>query len=310
MAPSLFSSARWPQLAVLCLALFPASIMAEEKPASHYYVRNLPGVPKDSPPVKMHAGHIEVTPEHNGNLFFWHYQNRHIANKQRTVIWLNGGPGCSSEDGAMMEIGPYRVKDEKTLTMNEGSWHEFANLLFVDNPVGTGFSYVDTDSYISELDTMADNFVTFLTKFFEIFPEYELDDLYIAGESYAGQYIPYIARAILDANKNRGANAWNLRGLLIGNGWVSPKEQYESYIPFAVEKGLFDKDSDIYSKLQKDLRMCQNRLTGSPGAIDYPECEKVLSNMLALTKSGNGDKACVNMYDVRLRDSYPSCGMN
>jgi carboxypeptidase D len=177
MAPSLFSSARWHQLAVLCLALFPASIMAEEKPASRYYVRNLPGIPKDSPPVKMHAGHIEITPEHNGNLFFWHFQNRHIANKQRTVIWLNGGPGCSSEDGAMMEIGPYRVKDEKTLTMNEGSWHEFANLLFVDNPVGTGFSYVDTDSYITELDTMADNFITFLTKFFEIFPEYELDDV-------------------------------------------------------------------------------------------------------------------------------------
>lgn len=76
-----------------------------------------------------------------------------------------------------MEIGPYRLKDDKTLVLNDGSWHEFANLLFVDNPVGTGFSYVDTDSYVTELDQMADQFVTFLEKWFALFPEYEQDDV-------------------------------------------------------------------------------------------------------------------------------------
>lgn len=121
--------------------------------------------------------HIEVTPEHNGNLFFWHFQNKHIANKQRTVIWLNGGPGCSSEDGALMEIGPYRLKDDKTLVYNDGAWNEFANVLFVDNPVGTGYSYVDTDSFVHELDEMAEQFVTFLEKWYALFPEYEHDDV-------------------------------------------------------------------------------------------------------------------------------------
>ena len=123
--------------------------------------------------------HVEVNPEHNGNLFFWHFQNRHIANKQRTVIWLNGGPGCSSMDGALMEIGPYRLKDDHTLIYNEGSWDEFANLLFVDNPVGTGFSYVDTDSYLRELQEMADQFIQFLEKWFAIFPEAQYDDVSI-----------------------------------------------------------------------------------------------------------------------------------
>ena len=119
-----------------------------------------------------------MTPEHNGNLFFWHFQNQHNANKQRTLIWLNGGPGCSSEDGALMEIGPYRVADdEKTLTYTTGSWSEFASLLFVDNPVGTGFSYVNTDSYVRELTEMADQFVAFLEQYFKIFPEYENDDV-------------------------------------------------------------------------------------------------------------------------------------
>lgn len=123
------------------------------------------------------CSHIEVTPEHNGNLFFWHFQNKHIANKQRTVIWLNGGPGCSSMDGALMEVGPYRLKDANTLVYNEGSWSEFANLMFVDNPVGTGFSYVNTDSYVTELDQMADQFVEFLEKWFALFPEYQNDDV-------------------------------------------------------------------------------------------------------------------------------------
>lgn len=127
--------------------------------------------------------HIEITPEHNGNLFFWHFQNKHIANKQRTVIWLNGGPGCSSMDGALMEIGPYRLKDDKTLVYNDGSWNEFANIMFVDNPVGTGFSYVDTNSYVHELDEMANQFVTFLEKWFALFPEYEHDDVSILSFS-------------------------------------------------------------------------------------------------------------------------------
>ena len=76
-----------------------------------------------------------------------------------------------------MEIGPYRVVKDSKLVENEGSWNEFANLLFVDNPVGTGYSYVDTDSYIHELDTMADQFVMFLEKFFSIFPEYQDDEV-------------------------------------------------------------------------------------------------------------------------------------
>ncbi len=80
-------------------------------------------------------------------------------------------------DGALMEIGPYRVLEDGQLKYNDGSWDEFANILFVDNPVGTGFSYVDTDSYVHELDEMADQMVTFLKKFFALFPEYESNDV-------------------------------------------------------------------------------------------------------------------------------------
>jgi carboxypeptidase D len=80
-------------------------------------------------------------------------------------------------DGALMEIGPYRVREGGKLEYNNGSWDEFANLLFVDQPVGTGFSYVNTDSYLSELDQMAEQFMVFLEQWFALFPEYEHDDV-------------------------------------------------------------------------------------------------------------------------------------
>lgn len=76
-----------------------------------------------------------------------------------------------------MEVGPYRVKSDQTLEYNAGSWDEFANIVFVDNPVGTGFSYVDSNSYVHELTEMADQMVVFLEKWFAVFPEFMHDDV-------------------------------------------------------------------------------------------------------------------------------------
>ncbi|KAJ5248687.1 hypothetical protein N7468_000138 [Penicillium chermesinum] len=286
--------------------------LAAAESAADYYVRDLPGAPT-GPALKMHAGHIEVDAENNGNLFFWHFQNQHIANRQRTVIWLNGGPGCSSMDGALMEVGPYRLKNDHTLTINEGSWDEFANLLFVDQPVGTGFSYVDTDHYVHELDEMASQFMVFLEKFFEIFPEYDNDDVYLAGESYAGQHIPYIARAINKRNEEAskaGKQQWPLRGLLIGNGWIGPADQYPSTFEFVEREGLIEPDTPTYQTLQALNDACQSKLE-APGARDrlaIPACDLVMSQFLDLTL--DDQKQCYNVYDIRLKDSHPSCGLN
>ncbi|EFQ98970.1 carboxypeptidase KEX1 precursor [Nannizzia gypsea CBS 118893] len=236
---------------LLLLLSNPAAVVA--KCASDYFVRSLPGQP-EGPLLKMHAGHIEIDPEHKGNLFFWHYQNRHIANRQRTVIWLNGGPGCSSMDGALMEIGPYRLKDDHTLTYNNGSWDEFANLLFVDQPVGTGFSYVTNDK-LSAKDT-----------------------------------------------------AWNVQGLLIGNGWISPLEQYRSYLPFSYKEGVLEKSSDGARAAEVQLSQCMSKLkdVGKFG-VHVDECERILELILDTTKA---DGKCLNMYDIRLKDTDDSCGMN
>ena len=214
-------------------------------------------------------------------------------------------------DGALMEVGPYRVREEGKLEYNEGAWDEFANLLFVDNPVGTGFSYVNTDSFVHELQEMADQFLVFLEKWFALFPEFEHDDLYFAGESYAGQHIPYITKSIMDRNAKAaqaGKTLWNLKGLLIGNGWISPTDQYQSYLPFAYDEGLLQGGTPEADQVEKQHNDCVKELAkdSSKDKVDIYACEAVLQKVLEVTKK-NGK--CTNMYDIRLKDDYPSCGM-
>ena len=138
-----------------------------------------------------------------------------------------------------------------------------------------------------------------------------IPQLYLAGESYAGQHIPYIAKHILDRNRE-AATKWNLKGLLIGNGWISPKDQYEAYLSFAYDKGIVKKGSDVSRQLESQYRICSKDLATHSTSVDITSCEAVLQEMLRLTQTLNDDghTECINMYDVRLKDVYPSCGMN
>ena len=99
---------------------------------------------------------------------------------------------------------------------------------------------------------------------------------------------------------------WNLRGLLIGNGWISPADQYPAYLPFAYEEGIVKEGSSLSKNLEVLQSVCLSRLEAGKNKVDIPECEDVLQEMLKRTTDGN--KECYNMYDIRLRDSFPSCG--
>lgn len=144
--------------------------------------------------------------------------------------------------------------------------------------------------------------------------------IYIAGESYAGQHIPYIADAIMKRNADvKKANTisaveWNIKGLLIGNGWIDPVPQYMSYLKFAYEMGLVERDSDMAKSLEKQQSICEKALSEAENqhSVDIGECEKILQDTLQQTvkKNSKGEKVCYNMYDVRKTDTYPSCGMN
>lgn len=102
--------------------------------------------------------------------------------------------------------------------------------------------------------------------------------------------------------------------MLIGNGWISPEEQYKAYLSFAYEKGLVVRDSDIAKRLESQQAICLKSLdeAGGKDHVDLGQCEEILQDILRETqvKVAGKEPQCVNMYDVRLKDSYPSCGMN
>ncbi|KAK1358819.1 Carboxypeptidase [Heracleum sosnowskyi] len=184
-------------------------------------VESLPGQP-DGATFDQYSGYVTVDPVAGRALFYYFAQSEN-SSSQPLVLWLNGGPGCSSfGNGAMMELGPFRVNsDGKTLSQNKYAWNNEANMLFLESPAGVGFSYSNTTSdYVTgDTKTAADAY-TFLINWLERFPEYQTRDFFIAGESYAGHYIPQLAQLILHNNKITNQTVINLKGIAIGNAYI------------------------------------------------------------------------------------------
>ncbi|KAK9100119.1 hypothetical protein Scep_023549 [Stephania cephalantha] len=169
-----------------------------------------------------YSGYVTVSEGHGRSLFYWLIEATGNASSKPLVLWLNGGPGCSSiGNGEAMEIGPFQVNsDGKTLHLSNYSWNQVANLLFIDTPVGTGYSYSnDSQDVLNNGDekTAIDS-LEFLLKWLERFPEYKGREFYITGESYAGHYIPQLAQAIVKYQAVTGDYSINLKGLMVGNG--------------------------------------------------------------------------------------------
>ncbi|XVE95740.1 hypothetical protein REPUB_Repub02eG0125400 [Reevesia pubescens] len=172
----------------------------------------LPGQPKVS--FQHFSGYITVDEKQRRALFYYFAEAETMPASKPLVLWLNGGPGCSSIGaGAFTEHGPFKPNGV-TLTKNEYSWNTEANMLYLESPAGVGFSYSANKSFYTNLnDEVAarDNLV-FLERWFVKFPQYKNRDFYITGESYAGHYVPQLAQLIIQSSLKQ-----NLNGIAIGN---------------------------------------------------------------------------------------------
>ena len=131
-------------------------------------------------------------------LYFWFFPSSNPAASDEITIWLNGGPGCSSLEGLLQENGPFLWQYGTFKPFrNEWTWVNLTNMVWVEQPVGTGFSQGTPDA-TSEAD-VAREFIGFFKNFVDLFGLHNRK-VFIAGESYAGYYVPYIADAMLNTN--------------------------------------------------------------------------------------------------------------
>lgn len=185
------------------------------------------------------SGYIQVNVGKNKRALFYYFVEAEVDPVTKPlVLWLNGGPGCSSVGvGAFSENGPFKPSGQN-LFRNEYSWNRVANMLYLETPAGVGFSYSDNGSYYSGVDddmTARDNLV-FLQRWLNRFPQYKSRDLFITGESYAGHYIPQLANLMVKFNKIH--KIFNLKGIALGNPVLEYSTDFNSRAEYFWSHGL------------------------------------------------------------------------
>ena len=255
-------------------------------------------VDADNPAIKMNSGFISVNTTANGSLFYWLIQSmaEKVDKNTPLLIWLNGGPGASSLMGLFAENGPFRIKEEgKQLEYFNYTWAKYYHMLFVDNPIDTGFSFCNKGQVIQTEDQMGQNFLTFMREFYKCHPELQQNPLYITGESYAGRYIPFVWKWF-------NAGGIKVDGLAIGNGIYDPFIQFYSSPFYAYTNGILDYPD--YVAINATVTSCLNLAKIGAEENDREMLNNAANICLDVTNAVYSDYGGnVFQYDIRVNDA-------
>ncbi|KAL2464187.1 Serine carboxypeptidase-like 50 [Forsythia ovata] len=215
-----------------------------------------PSYPEEALPTK--SGYLTVNSTTGSAIFYAFYEAQTSYNKtpiseSPILIWLQGGPGCSSMLGNLREVGPWILNQELTLEANPGSWNQIFGLVFLDNPIGTGFSIARSNQEIprNQYDIAKHLFIA-IQKFIALDKSFKNRPIYLTGESYAGKYIPALGYYIIKMNSQLPKESRvNLRGVAIGNGLTDPEIQVSTHAINSFYLGLInEKQTALLEKLQ------------------------------------------------------------
>mmetsp|Transcript_4698 Transcript_4698/g.6656 ORF Transcript_4698/g.6656 Transcript_4698/m.6656 type:complete len:454 (-) Transcript_4698:236-1597(-) len=191
--------------------------------------------------VNQTAGYLFIEGSHNKNYFYWHFESRSNPEDDPVIVWMTGGPGCSSAVALFHENGPCKINDNHNSTrLNPYSWNSNASIVYIDQPAGVGFSYGNVEDEDYNETMVADDMFHFLHEFFGAHPKLSGNPLYIFGESYGGHFAPSVAHRIGDT--------LNLKGLGVGNGLTNPEIQYQYYAEMAYTASIEKQGHPVVSK--------------------------------------------------------------
>uniref|UniRef100_A0A7N0TIF6 Carboxypeptidase n=1 Tax=Kalanchoe fedtschenkoi TaxID=63787 RepID=A0A7N0TIF6_KALFE len=270
-----------PWIPVALLLLY--TCLAVESAAPHK-ISALPGQPEVS--FQQYAGYITVDRQKQRALFYYFAEAETDPASKPIVLWLNGGPGCSSVGaGLFCEHGPFKPSGN-ALLKNDYSWNREANIIYLESPAGVGFSYSGDASFYSHTNdemTAKDN-LAFLRRWFLEFPQYENRDLFIAGESYAGHYVPQLAQLIVESKTK-----FNLKGIALGNPLLEFNTDFNSRAEYLWSHGLISDSTFV-----EFTKVCNfSQMRRQAGAQTFtPVCRGVWSKVSAEISR------YINSYDV------------
>ncbi|KAL4569428.1 hypothetical protein LXL04_025064 [Taraxacum kok-saghyz] len=265
-------------------------------------------LPQEALPTK--SGYLPVNSSSGSAIFYAFYEAQNTSHTPLSetplVIWLQGGPGCSSMIGNFYELGPWRVAasvnqkvEHLTLERNPGSWNRIFGLLFLDNPIGTGFSIASTPEEIPrDQQAIARHLFIAIRKFIALDPSYKSRPIYITGESYAGKYVPSIGYYILKKNHVLPVSKQiNLYGLAIGNGLTHPETQVSTHASHNYFLGL------INEKQKTQMEKLQLEAIDLIKARNWTDARNARNNGLRFLQNITG---LATLYDFRRHSPYDS----
>ena len=262
-------------LPALPTILYVAAAAAPPQP-----VTDLPGVPGGLP-FAMYSGYVDVGS--HGKIFYWFVESQSSTPKTDPVLlWTNGGPGCSGLIGFLTENGPFRPTAGGNLTLNPHAWNKLANMVYIEQPVGVGFSVANGVLKYDDAQAAADN-LAFAKGFFKAFPQYAANDFYLTSESYGGHYLPTLAEAmVLDGGVP------NFKGFLVGNPitWLTyvnygmygtfyghqllPKPLWDEYVAADCRNASGLDPGPVCTGITKRMDALTSHL--DPYGLDFPKC--------------------------------------
>ena len=245
---------------------------------------------------KHFSGFLQVSANHF--LHYWFVTSQGNAAKDPLVFWFNGGPGCSSIDGLLNEMGPYVVQpDGRTLAKNPYSWNRYASVVYIEAPAGVGFSYASDGNTTTNDDlTSLENYEA-IKQFFAKHPAFRNHSVFITGESYGGVYVPTLTARIVDGLADF---PMNLKGIAIGNGYVNANLNIDTSVRFAYGHGIIDEKS--WNTLEQQC--CRGCIDGCDLTALSGSCGQKVEDIFEFLWHGG-----LNPYDL-YRDCDPNPGRN
>ncbi|KAJ2823395.1 hypothetical protein FBU31_004297 [Coemansia sp. 'formosensis'] len=293
--PSLVSSSKWSKIATM--AAVPNYQLRIKEPK--LCAAN----------TTQYSGYLDT--DEDRHFFFWFFEARNVKRENAPIVlWMNGGPGCSSSTGALMELGPCRVeKGGATTSDNAYGWNDKAHVIFLDQPLNVGYSY---GKDVFDSMSAGKDVYSFLQLFYHTFPEYANSELHVFGESYAGHYIPATATAIHTGNlafsekqeagllsvAEQEKRVLPLVSIGIGNGLTDPLIQYKYYSQMACNSTYppvlkQEQCDDMDSKYPTCARLISACYKWQNVLACYPAMMYCNSMLMTYQRSGR------NPYDVR-----------